>query len=113
MDAPCLSLRDGERTQGQMPLPLPPVLPTSPAWPDKAASPWRSLCPPHRLLFLLLTIPPVPGHPLSHRLKLFSFPPLSAPQVRTLQSIMNIYASSILLPRLNGENLLGRMGVLG
>ncbi|NXK14019.1 BPI protein, partial [Herpetotheres cachinnans] len=30
-------------------------------------------------------------------------PPLSAPQVRTLQSIMNIFASSILLPRLNAR----------
>ncbi|NXE83143.1 BPI protein, partial [Cochlearius cochlearius] len=30
-------------------------------------------------------------------------PPLSAPQVRTLQSIMNILASNILLPRLNAR----------
>ncbi|NXL61282.1 BPI protein, partial [Chordeiles acutipennis] len=36
------------------------------------------------------------------RLKLF-LTPLSAPQVRTLQSIMNIYASSILLPSLNAR----------
>jgi len=55
--------------------------------------------------------PAVPGHPLSPRLKLFSFP-VSASQVRTLQSIMNIFASSILLPRLNGENLMGGMGLL-
>uniref|UniRef100_A0A8C3DMM7 Bactericidal permeability-increasing protein n=1 Tax=Corvus moneduloides TaxID=1196302 RepID=A0A8C3DMM7_CORMO len=32
--------------------------------------------------------------------------------VRTIQSLMNILTSSSLLPRLNGENLLGRMGVL-
>ncbi|NXK48540.1 BPI protein, partial [Chauna torquata] len=35
------------------------------------------------------------------RLKLFSFPLSLHPQVKMLQSIMNIFASSILLPRLN------------
>uniref|UniRef100_A0A8C3QRY6 Bactericidal permeability-increasing protein n=1 Tax=Cyanoderma ruficeps TaxID=181631 RepID=A0A8C3QRY6_9PASS len=33
-------------------------------------------------------------------------------QVRMMQSLMNIMTSSTLLPRLNGENLLGGMGVL-
>ncbi|NXT17190.1 BPI protein, partial [Syrrhaptes paradoxus] len=39
---------------------------------------------------------------LFHSLKLFSFP-LSAPQVWTLQSIMNFIASRVLLPRLNAR----------
>lgn len=38
-------------------------------------------------------------------------PPLSTPQVRMIQSLMNVLTSSTLLPRLNGENLLGGMGV--
>ncbi|NXJ83658.1 BPI protein, partial [Trogon melanurus] len=42
----------------------------------------------------------VGSHTLSCRLKLFSFP---LAQVRPLQSIMNVVASSILLPRLNAR----------
>uniref|UniRef100_A0A8C3U4Z7 Bactericidal permeability-increasing protein n=1 Tax=Catharus ustulatus TaxID=91951 RepID=A0A8C3U4Z7_CATUS len=41
------------------------------------------------------------------------FPPsLPTPQVESLQSIMNVLTSRVVLPRLNGENLLEGMGVL-
>uniref|UniRef100_A0A674GBU5 Bactericidal permeability-increasing protein n=1 Tax=Taeniopygia guttata TaxID=59729 RepID=A0A674GBU5_TAEGU len=38
-------------------------------------------------------------------------PPLLTPQVQVLQSIMNFLTSHLILPHLNGENLLGGMGL--
>ncbi|NWU67053.1 BPI protein, partial [Pterocles burchelli] len=49
-----------------------------------------------------LTVGSAPSPALLHA-KALSLPLLSAPQVRTLQSIMNIVTSSILLPRLNAR----------
>lgn len=85
--------------------PLPHSFPTPPAWHKAVGLQWSPSW--HLLHFPPPNCPPGSGH----LLKLFSFPLSSQLQVRMLQSIMNVYASSILLPRVNGNNLQGGMGL--
>lgn len=109
---PCLSLQGWERIRSQIPccshpnISCPASVARQSCWSLAKCVPIPAPC-----LFFISQLSssactsPVPQTKAFPR----SLPP---PQVRMMQSLMNILTSSTLLPRLNGENLLGRMGVL-